>query len=380
MTKVLIIGAGIAGPAAAIALHKAGISSELYEAHPEDTASPGAFVTIPSNGQDALAAIDADEIFASISFPTTRLRFLKPDGTLTGEFPLGRKRPAPRSVSRTGLARTLTAGAFLRGGAPVSYGKRLTSAEHAGRGVTAFFDDGTHADGDVLVGADGIGSVVRGFIDPDAPPPRYTGLTVATGYADSPPGGAEEPGICTMIYGSRAYLGCIAAPDGRRWWFTRLPGPELTAGELSAPADQTRERIAAAFDDDPTPAAGIVRATPGPITITSARDIPSLPTWSKGPMVLVGDAAHAVSPATTQGVSMALEDAVTLARCLRDIADVSEALAAYEGIRRERAERICQTGAEAGTNPVPPQPGTREEGPPAWIFDHHIDWSAPVRP
>ena len=378
VTKALIIGAGIAGPATAIALHKAGISSELYEAYPADTASPGAFVTIPSNGQDALDAIDAGQIFAGVSFPTTRLRFLKPDGELLGEFPLGRKRPAPRSVIRADLARALTAEA-ARLGVAVAHGKRLISADHADRGVTTFFEDGTRASGDLLVGADGIHSVVRGIIDPDAPPSRYTGLAVATGYADSPPGTADEPCTTTMIYGSRAYLGCIAAPDGRRWWFTRLPDPELTADELSAPADQTRERIAAAFDDDPTPAADIVRATPGPITITSARDIPSLPSWHNGTMVVVGDAAHAVSPATTQGASMALEDAVTLARCLRDISDVPDALATYEQLRRERAERICQTGAEAGTNPVPPKPGVRQEGPPAWIFDHHIDWSAPVR-
>lgn len=250
---------------------------------------------------------------------------------------------------------------------------------HDGCGVTAVFEDGIRASGDVLVGADGIHSTVRDIIAPDGSPSRYTGLTVATGYADNAPGTAEEAGTTTMVYGSRAYLGCIAAPDARRWWFTRLPGPELTADQLAAPADQTRERIAAAFDDDPTPAADIVRATPGPITIVSARDIPALPTWHNGSMVLVGDAAHAVSPATSQGASMALEDAVTLAKCLRDLPEVPDALAAYEDLRRERVGRICQIGAEAGTNPVPPTPGTRQEGPPAWIFDHHIDWTAPVR-
>lgn len=378
MTKVLIIGAGIAGPATALALHKAGISSEIYEAYPADTAAPGAFVTIPSNGQDALDAIDAGELFSEISFPTTRLRFLKPDGELMGEFPLGRKRPAPRSVIRLDLARALTAEAGRRG-VLVSHGKRLVSVDHNGRGLTAVFGDGTRASGDVMVGADGIHSVARDFIAPDAPPSRYTGLVVATGYADSASTTGDEPGTTTMIYGSRAYLGCIAAPDGRRWWFTRLPGPELTADELAAPADQIRERIAAAFDDDPTPAAKVVRATPGPITITSARDIPELPTWHNGSTVLIGDAAHAVSPATSQGGSMALEDAVTLAKCLRDIPDVPDALASYESLRRERVGRICQIGTEAGTNPVPPAPGTRQEGPPAWIFDHHIDWSEPAR-
>lgn len=383
--KVLITGAGIAGPAAAIALHKAGIACEVYEAYPQDATAPGAFVTIPGNGQDALAAIDADRVLSDISFRTTRLRLLTPDGALLGEFPLGRRRPASRTVVRAALAAALAAEAARRG-IPVAYGKRLTAAEADRNGtVTATFADGTRASGDVLVGADGIHSAVRGLIDPDAPPPRYTGLAVAVGYADSPPGAADaagtvgETGTCTMIYGSRAYFGCIAAPDGRRWWFARLPGPELTADDLSAPASHWRERIAAAFDADPTPAADIIRATPGPITVTSARDIPALPAWHSGPMVLIGDAAHAVSPATTQGVSLALEDAVILARCLRDLPDVSDALTGYERLRRERTERVCQAGARSGTNPVPPAPGSRQEGPPSWLFDHHIDWSERVR-
>jgi 2-polyprenyl-6-methoxyphenol hydroxylase-like FAD-dependent oxidoreductase len=374
--KVLITGTGIAGAAAAIALHKAGIDAELFEARPADTADTGAFVTITANGQDALAAIDALPALLDTSFPTRRLRFFTPAGTLTGDFPLGRAHPCPRTVTRAALSRELTAEAARRG-IPIAYGKRLTAADCSAKGVTAVFADGDHATGDLLVGADGIHSRVRRLIDPGAPEPRHTGITVACGYAACTPDGTTGTGTFDMIYGHRAYFGHTTGPDGCQWWFARLPAPELTVPEPDEP-ELLREHIATAFDTDATPAARIIRATQGPVTLTTACDIPALPAWHNEQMVLIGDAAHAVSPATTQGASLAVEDAVTLARCLRDIPSVPDALAAYERLRRDRAERIVQTGTDSGANPAPPAPDTRKQGPPAWIFDHHIDWDAPV--
>jgi FAD-dependent urate hydroxylase len=374
--KVLITGAGIAGPAAAIALHKAGIETVLFETYPADAADAGAFVTITANGQDSLAAIDADDILLNASFPARRLRFFDPSGTLFGDFPLGRSHPCPRTVTRATLSRALVAEAVRRG-IPVRHGKRLTAAHYSAEGVTAFFADGSREDGDVLVGADGIGSLVRRLIDADAPEPRSTGLTIACGYADDAATG--EVGTWDMIYGSRAYFGHVSGPDGVQWWFARLPAPEFNAEDPAARDGQCQERIAAAFDGDSTPAAGIIRATRRPVTIISAREIPPLPSWRTESMVVIGDAAHAVSPATTQGAALAIEDAVTLARCLRDIPEVPDALAAYEQLRRDRTERIAQTGADSGTNPVPPSPGEPKQGPPAWLFDHHIDWDETVR-
>lgn len=95
-------------------------------------------------------------------------------------------------------------------------------------------------------------------------------------------------------------------------------------------------------------------------------------------MAVIGDAAHAVSPMTTQGASLAIEDAVMLARCLRDVSPVPEALRAFEGLRRERAEAIARSGA-SDENPGPPAPGPRPGPRPSPVLDHHIEWDAPVR-
>jgi 2-polyprenyl-6-methoxyphenol hydroxylase-like FAD-dependent oxidoreductase len=126
--KVLITGADIAGPAAAIALHKAGIEAELFEARPADAADTGAFVTITANGQDALAAINALPTLLDASFPTQRLRFFTPAGTLIGDFPLGRAHPCPRTIT----PRCPLPGADRRG-RPPRHPDRLRQAPHRSR-------------------------------------------------------------------------------------------------------------------------------------------------------------------------------------------------------------------------------------------------------
>jgi 2-polyprenyl-6-methoxyphenol hydroxylase-like FAD-dependent oxidoreductase len=373
--KVLIAGAGIAGAATAIALRKAGIAGVLYEACAEDAADGGAFVTIAANGQDALRAIDAHGPVLDASFPASRMRIFGPDGAQVAGIPLGRHHPSPRTITRARLASVLRQQASA-GGVPVEYGKRLTTVVRAGAGVRAHFADGSHADGDVLVGADGIHSRVRLAIDPAAPAPRYTGLLIACGYARAATADAD---CYDMIHGSQAFLGHTAGPDGRGWWFARIPGPELTDRDLTAPAARWQDRLAEPFAADATPAAALIRSTADPITVTSAFDIPVLPTWHNDTMIVIGDAAHAASPSTAQGASMALEDAAILARCLRDIPAIPAALALFASLRRDRVERIVRAGASTG-NPAPPGPpsGPRPENPAEWLFGHHIDWNASV--
>ena len=376
MTKALIIGGGIAGPATAIALHKAGIPAEIFEAYPADASDDaGAFLTIAANGQDALRAIDVLEPVLGASFPARKLSLFDPAGTRLMEVTLGRDHPCPQTITRASLSRVLRAEAARRE-IPLAFGKRLTGVA-AGRGdeVTAFFADGSQAEADVLIGADGIHSPARTEIDPAAPPPRYVGLTVVCGYADHPQVNGGSDGY-RMIYGNQGFFGHTTAPDGRTWWFARLPSPELTAADLAAPVDNWRKRLADAFSADDSPAAAIINATTERITITNAYDIPTLPTWHNDSMVVIGDAAHAASPSTAQGASMALEDAVVLAQCLRDHARVPDALDVYENLRRERVERIVKSGASSA-NPKPAAPERSQPPSADWLFKHHIDWDTP---
>jgi len=98
-------------------------------------------------------------------------------------------------------------------------------------------------------------------------------------------------------------------------------------------------------------------------------------------MTVIGDAAHAASPSTAQGASIAIEDAAVLAQCLRDMPAIPEALELFEKLRRDRVERIVRAGAGTGNPPPPSLPsGPRRGNPTEWLFGHHIEWHTTVNP
>jgi len=342
MTKVLIAGAGVAGTATALALHRAGIASVVYEAHASGGEDAGAFLTVMANGMAALDRIDAGRSVIDASYPAAAVELFNADGAHLQHR--GIEGPA-RTLRRAALYRVLQDLAVARG-IPVIHGKRLVAASTGG-GVELRFADGTRAEGDVLVGADGIGSPTRRLIDPQAPTPRYTGQHVVYGYADGNPAGGA-PDAYHMIFGRRAFFGFTAPGDGRTWWFTRIAG-DPRPGETTAA--QWRGLALDAVRDDATPAAAIVEATGGEVVGGDSYDIPTTPNWYSDRMVLVGDAAHAASPAAAQGASMALEDAVALAAALREYPDPAVAFAAYAARRKAQTEETVAASARLGTTP-----------------------------
>jgi 2-polyprenyl-6-methoxyphenol hydroxylase-like FAD-dependent oxidoreductase len=110
---------------------------------------------------------------------------------------------------------------------------------------------------------------------------------------------------------------------------------------------------------DHEPIAGIIRSAEGRIGRFPIHDITSLPAWHRGPVCLIGDAAHATSPHAGQGASTALEDAIVLARCLRDLPDAEGAFAAFERLRKDRVERIVAGARRTGNQKVPSNALTR---------------------
>jgi 2-polyprenyl-6-methoxyphenol hydroxylase-like FAD-dependent oxidoreductase len=333
MARILIAGGGVAGAATALALQRAGIESVVYEAHPTSGADAGAFLTVMANGMAALNAVGAAEAVERVSYPAGAVAVFDSGGGLMQRRPISG--PA-RTLRRAALYRALQDLAGARG-IPVEHGKRLLRAS-SGSGVRLEFADGTTAEGDVLVGADGIHSVTRRLIDPRAPEPRFTGQQVVYGYAPGNPA-ASDLGAYHMVFGSKAFFGCTAPGDGRTWWFARL------AGEAGATHDW-RRLVLDAVRDDGSPAAAIVSSSDGEVVGGDAYDIPSTPRWRGHRMVLTGDAVHAASPAAAQGASMALEDAVALAGALAAHPDdVDAAFAAYEAERRPRTEETVAASA-----------------------------------
>src|SRR5215211_6141481 len=313
--KALIIGGGIAGPVTAMALQRAGIDSVVYEAY--DTSAgldTGAFLTVAVNGLDALRTLDAHEPVLDAGFPTGNIEFFSGTGKRLGEVPIGGTLPdgtVTHTIKRADLYRVLHDEATRRG-VPIEHNRRLVDAESTPDGsVVARFEDGTEAAGDLLIGADGIHSRTRRIIDPTTPEPRYTGLGNIGGFTREASVNTK-PGIYVMVWGKRAFFGYTVSPSGEIWWFANPPeAREPDRAELAATTtEQWKERLTYLFADDATPAVEIIRATPGDLAGTNQYDMPSVPTWHRGPVVIIGDAAHAASPASGQGASMAIEDAV----------------------------------------------------------------------
>ena len=394
--KALVIGGGVAGPVAAMALQRAGMESVVYEAYAGGADGAGAFLTFASNGLDALRTIDAHHRVLEQGFPTPRMEIRSGTGKHLGVVPNGGTLPdgtVSHTLKRSDLYSTLRDEAARRG-ARVEHGKRLVGAEAQPEGgVVARFEDGTEAEGDLLIGADGIHSRTRRIIDPSAPEARYIPVLNTGGYASGVRVHAE-PETFHMVFGNRAFFGYAVHPSGEIWWFANPPRPdEPTRAELAAiGTEQWREMLVALFAEDNSPAVEIIRAARGRLAGWATYDLPRVPTWHRGPMIVIGDAAHATAPSSGQGASMAIEDGVVLARCLRDLPEVPRAFAAYERLRRKRVERIVAHGART-SNSKAAGPIARKirdlmmpmilkrvanAGSLAWMHDYHIDWSAKV--
>ncbi|MGW3209826.1 FAD-dependent oxidoreductase [Streptomyces sp. NPDC001135] len=379
-TRVLVIGGGIAGTAAALGLHKAGHDVTVYEAHPDTAEDIGAFLTLASNGMRALAQLDATDAVTAVGFPLTSLRLLDSQGTELTHAPLGEMTDPDlryRCLRRGELNAALQAAAARRG-IRLRHGARLTDVREGPYGVTARFADGSTAHADLVVGADGLNSTVRGIVTPGVRP-VYAGQRVFYGYSGAAPV-TDGTGVITMVRGSETAFGYAASPTGQTYWFARVSTGPLPAGAAAHRAPW-REELLPLLRKDATPAADIVAASEGPVMVANATEMPLGAVWWKGRTLLIGDAAHAASPATGQGASMALEDAVVLAKALRDLPDPQAAFTAYEQHRRPRVEHnITVSGdiSRGGRTPSRPSPVAARPPEPDEALIRQLSWDSPL--
>ncbi|MFF4020838.1 FAD-dependent monooxygenase [Streptomyces sp. NPDC001843] len=378
----LVIGGGIAGSTVAMALQRAGIEATVHEAYHVTADGIGGGLSLAPNGVNALDAIGVGDVIRRVGTPMRGTVLHTADGELLGEVTLPAELPPSRFVWRGDLYRALFDEATARG-IRTLHGKRLVHAEDTGDGITAHFSDGTRASADILVGTDGIRSTVRTLIDPAAPQPQYAGLLgFAAPLADT--GLPGTGGKLHVSYGTGGSFGHLVHDDGSGGWFVNLPHPEpLTlAGARQTAQEQWLDTLRRAFADQCAPAADLLaRTDPADLLITGPLEtMPPVPTWSRGRTVLVGDAVHAASPSSGQGASQAIESAVQLARCLRDL-PYEEAFAAYESLRRARVERIIALAARTNASKASPLargPRDLKPEPLDWQFTYRIDWEAPV--
>ena len=205
--KALIIGGGIAGPVAAMALQKAGIDSVIYEAYAESAGlEAGSYLTIAVNGIAALRAIDLHHAVTAAGFASETITMRSGTGKVLGVVPIGGRLSdgtVTHTLKRADLYRVTQEAAAARG-IPIEHGKKLVSTSNDGNGVFATFADGSVSAGDLLIGADGIHSRTRPRIDSGPVTPRDTGIGNSVGFHPPPrPPPARGRGAGTVAAKSR---------------------------------------------------------------------------------------------------------------------------------------------------------------------------------
>lgn len=393
VSSALVIGGGIAGPVAALGLRKAGIRARVFEAYASTADGLGGMLMVAPNGLNALGVVGLDQAVAAVGQPIERMVMSDARGKRLMDVPGLPGLPASRLMWRSDLYRVVRE-RVLAEGIPLEHGKRLVDIEESGDGVTAVFEDGSRATADVLIGADGIHSTVRKLIDANAPEPCSDGLLGLGGESD-----VDIPARSDAMYfafGTRAFLGYWVQPNGRPAWFANLPSKEfMSTAEARAIAPEAwLARLRQAYAGD-IPAERLVGNTrPENLFVLGSTDmLPQVPRWHRGRVVLVGDSAHAPNHSSGQGVSLAVESAVELARCLRDIPEVPVAFARYEELRRSRVTRIAaeaaRTNQRKAAGPVASaimavvmRIATRTFASPkrmfGWVHGYTIDWEQPA--
>ncbi|GGL05398.1 FAD-dependent monooxygenase [Nocardia jinanensis] len=336
--RAVVVGAGIAGLTAAIALRQRGWQVEVLERAAAVEAA-GSGLSLWPNGLRGLDVIGVGAEVREQSLAATEGGMRDTAGRWLSRTDIAELRDRYGDlvvIHRTRLSEILhdALGTVPRFGCPVD------AVEFTAHGVRVRHSAGT-TEADLVLGADGINSTIRTALWPRARPPIYAGYTAWRTIVV--PAGPVDSGGETLGRGQR--VGIAPLRDGRVYLFATA---NLPAGQHS-PGDELGE-VRRRFGSwhDPIPAL-LDAADPEAILRHDIYELPPLRTYIRERAVLLGDAAHAMTPNLGQGANLAVEDAVTLAALLDRIPDIPTALAEYDRVRRARVRPLARLSRRMGT-------------------------------
>lgn len=344
MTKnALIIGCGIAGPALALFLKRAGINSTIFDAANAPLDHVGLMLYVGPSGCNVLKTLGVYDKVESAGSRCEKVTFNDHGGKNIVEFvqtehekDFGSTTIAIKRGDINKILREETESSGIK----IMWGKNLKDIKISeDKTVSAFFADDSKVEGDFLVGCDGINSRTRKIVMPDAPSPKFSHSFVVGGTTDVP---VKMPtNTLSFNFGKKAFFAHYAMSSGKKIWWSDVRIPENSIKEkLAIPNDQWKDILLNLHDADDDLFKKLVESTKDKFLRLPISDLPSLPNWHHGSICLTGDAAHAVVPHAGQGASLSLESAIILAKCIRDIPDIEKAFTTYENIRRNRVEMI----------------------------------------
>ena len=369
-SRILVVGAGVSGISVARGLLRDGHDVTVFDQRPNVTAGGGA-VTIWSNGATVLDQLGVDMTGAGQPLSAVRVMTStgRPLATMDLDAMVNRLGAPIRMVPRRILLERLLKGFPAD---RIRCNSRAARVVNNGDGVRVDFEDGSSADGDVLIGADGLHSVVRDVVG--APAAKPTGWCSWQGLVTLP--GIPEPRVARMMIGEHGNLGLWpAGGSDLQWWFDLPWSPdfvrpqrpiEMIRSHFAGWSDLVDEVLATLTDDDLAP-------SPFP---HFRHPIPSA---GAGAVTLLGDAAHTMPPTLAQGTNQALLDTMVLRKALSDLpegVDVSRALRCYENTRRRKVKAVSWvtmqqvSRSEAALRPV----ALISDRVMTWVLTRFLGW------
>ena len=331
MVSVGIVGGGIGGVATAAALHKFGIQATVYERAPE-LKEAGAGMMLWPNATRALKSLGLLDDVAARSGPTTHFLVRTSCGKILMNIALGEFDVPALCTRRSDLLASLLSAVPRE---RMRLGREWACLEQSGSGVRMHFADGSVAEHDAVIGADGIRSRVRAQLF-GISEPICRGYMVWRGVA-SYAGRAIRPGHNSETWGRGSRFGILDIGQERFTWYATA---NIPTGDASSP-DERKRQLLQRFAGWHEPIPGLIDATEF-ILANGAYDLHPLPRWTAGRVTLLGDAAHPCTPNLGQGGAMALEDALVLAKCVARERSIQSALRRYESLRRRRTRHVQQ--------------------------------------
>jgi 2-polyprenyl-6-methoxyphenol hydroxylase-like FAD-dependent oxidoreductase len=343
MAQVIVIGGGIGGLATAIAFSGKGWDVSVYEASPE-LRPIGKGIWVPINAMQVLERLGLAAYVAETGWPLQLVELRTASGTLLSTIKLNemteRYGHSIISILRADLVNIL---AKVLAPQVLRLGSEFTHFTEESNQVRVHFKDGSEETADLLVGADGIHSRVREQMFPGVTL-RYSGQTCFRGIsAFALP--ADLASTCCEIWGGRNRFGFSAVGPRHVYWFA----PQLSPPGLEDSIDLRMGHLLNSYREFPSPIPEILAASNAKDTIrTDLFDFPPISSWSRNNVVLLGDAAHAMTPNLGQGGAQAIEDSFVLAEQFEKADSITQALNSYERIRMPRVKWIVNTAWSLG--------------------------------
>lgn len=352
VARILVVGGGPAGMACALGFRRRGLDVDLVELTP-DWAARGLGLTLLGPTLRALDALDVADDCVAAGFAQDHADFYDATGALTSIVPFPRiadeRLPAAVCITRPAFHEVLSR-ATTASGANVRLGVGVTALHSNDDVVEVELSDGSRAEWDLVIGADGLHSATRPLAFDALPPPRFTGQAVWRTLMPRP----AELDVYHMFYGRKAKVGLVPVSPDSLYLFAVQNVPDA-----SRPAFEERPELLCSILDADSEWIEYARSQ-----ITDAEAVDYRPTeamlvprpWHRGRVVLVGDAAHTTTPHLAFGAGIAIEDAIVLCELVVSAAPVAEALDRYGQRRYERCRLVVENSVQLGAWEQQPTP------------------------